>query len=68
MLCYYAECHYAQGRILFTITLNVIMPSVIKLNVVMLSVVVPLIVGLDYTKKILIIKKISFLGKSYDFS
>jgi hypothetical protein len=36
MLCYYAEC-----RILFTIMLNVFMPSVVILNVIMLSVIVP---------------------------
>jgi hypothetical protein len=37
MLCYYAVC-----RILFTILLNVIMLSVITLNVDMLRVVAPL--------------------------
>jgi hypothetical protein len=29
MLCYFAKCHYAECHILFTILLNVIMPSVI---------------------------------------
>jgi hypothetical protein len=39
MLSYYAKCHCAECRILFTIMLNVIMLSVIMLSVVMLSVV-----------------------------
>jgi hypothetical protein len=46
MLCYYADWHYAECRILFTFMLNVvllsvIMLSVVMLNVVMLSVVAP---------------------------
>ncbi len=39
MLFYYAECHCAECRILFTIMQNVIMLSVVMLNVIMLSIV-----------------------------
>ncbi len=42
MIYYCAECHYGEGRILFTAMLNVIMMSVVVLNVDMLSVVAPL--------------------------
>ncbi len=38
MLCYYAECHYAEWRILFNIMMNAVMLRVIMLDVVMLSV------------------------------
>jgi hypothetical protein len=46
MIYQYAECHYAEGCVLFSIMLNVIMLSVVMLNVivlfvVMLSVVAP---------------------------
>ncbi len=34
MLNHYAECHYAKHHILFTIMLNVIMPSVFMLIVI----------------------------------
>jgi len=39
MPCYYAEFHYAECRILFTVSMNVVMLSVVRLNVIMLSVV-----------------------------
>jgi hypothetical protein len=38
-LCFNAECHYTECRVLFTVMLNVIMLSVILLNVVRLSVI-----------------------------
>jgi hypothetical protein len=38
-LCYYAERHYAECRILFIVKLNVIMLSAVLLIVVMLNVV-----------------------------
>ncbi len=41
MLCYYADCPYAEYHILFTVMLNVIMLCVVMLNVVMLSLVPP---------------------------
>ena len=47
MLCYYAEC-----RILFTITLKVIMLSAIMLRVDMLSVVAPKSVPLYWHNKV----------------
>ncbi len=34
MLCRYAECHYAEYRILFSNMVNVVMMSVVMLNVV----------------------------------
>ncbi len=40
MLCYYADYHYAECRILFTVMLNVVMLNVVMLNVVMLSVII----------------------------
>ncbi len=41
MLCNYADGHYAEYRILFTVLVNVVMLSVVMLNVVMLSVIAP---------------------------
>ncbi len=43
----YAECHHAECRVLFTVTmsvnmLNVVVLSVVMLNVIMLNVVAPL--------------------------
>ncbi len=43
MLWHYAEFCYAECHVLFTITLNVILPSVIMLSVIMLSVVAPFV-------------------------
>ncbi len=37
----YAECHYAESRILFIVMFSVVMLSVVMLSVVMLSVVAP---------------------------
>ncbi len=39
MLCHYAKCQYAEGRILFIVILNFAMLSVVMLNVFMLNVV-----------------------------
>ncbi len=60
MLFYFAECPYAECRILFTIILNVntlsvvmlnvIMLSVVILNVIMLSVVAPFLLRFLYNK------------------
>jgi hypothetical protein len=40
ILCCYAEFHYEECRILFTIMLSVIMLNVILLSVIMLNVIV----------------------------
>ncbi len=39
MLCHYAECFYAEYRLLFNILRSLVMVSVIMLNLIMLSVV-----------------------------
>jgi len=39
IICYNAECHYAECLDIFIVMLNVIMLSVVILNVIMLSVV-----------------------------
>ena len=41
MLCHYAECCYAEFRILFINMLNVVMLIVVMLNAIMLSLVAP---------------------------
>ncbi len=40
------HCHYAKYRILFIVTLNVIMPSVVMLNVIQVGVKVPFVAHL----------------------
>jgi hypothetical protein len=40
------HCHYAKYRILFIVMLNVIMPSVVMLNVIQGNVKVPFVVHL----------------------
>jgi hypothetical protein len=47
MLCYNAECHYAEWHILFTIMLNVVILCVVMLNVILLSVIMLTVIMLS---------------------
>ncbi len=68
----YAECHFAECRVLINVLLNVKMLSVIMLNVVMLRVVSPDLSAFDFKSECTLIgncdihamRKISFINET----